>query len=108
MSAGRQPRSTPPDSSERHAERLRAVWWVVDNRFDEALADCVRKTSGEEMPIFIIVNKCGKAAAEVIDVLSTVRTLCPWAKAVLPVASEAKHGPIRKACEACGSPRRMR
>mmetsp|Transcript_21330 Transcript_21330/g.53428 ORF Transcript_21330/g.53428 Transcript_21330/m.53428 type:complete len:436 (+) Transcript_21330:98-1405(+) len=95
----------PIDSAEHHAERLHAVWWVTDNRFEKSLADCVEATFGDEFPIFVVVNKCDKAAREVDDVIEIVTTSCPWATAVIPVVATPKNGPLRKVCEACGQGR---
>lgn len=95
----------PIDSAQHHAERLHAVWWVTDHRFEQALAAQVERVFGDEFPIFIVINKCDKKNSEVDEVIREVKALCPWAAAVVPVVATPKNGPLRKLCETCGQGR---
>ena len=57
----------------------------------------------DEVPIFIILNKCDRAMAEVDGCLKDARDRCPRAAAVIPFVSQAKNGPMRKVCEVCNT-----
>ena len=57
----------------------------------------------DEVPIFIILNKCDRAKAEVEECLKATSDRCTGATAVIPVVAAAKHGPMLKLCEACDS-----
>jgi len=96
-----------PDSPEHHAERLHAVWWVTDVRLEPVLVEKVHDLFGNDMPIFIVVNKCDKSEKEVDEVVATVTSSCRWATAVVPVVATPKNGPLKKKCESCGSGRIM-
>eukprot|EP00435_Cladocopium_sp_Y103_P035762 s931_g9.t1 len=85
-------------------ERLHAVWWVVDFRLEVELFNTVAKLfEDDEVPIFIILNKCDRGMAEVDECLEAAKTQCPRAAAVIPFVAEAKNGPMRKACEVCNT-----
>ena len=66
------------------------------------LEKTVSKLFGD-VPIFILLNKCDRSKQEVADILQNMKDQCPWARAVVPIVAEAKHGPILKVCGACNS-----
>eukprot|EP00435_Cladocopium_sp_Y103_P037397 s931_g9.t2 len=84
-------------------ERLHAVWWVVDFRLEELFNTVAKLFEDDEVPIFIILNKCDRGMAEVDECLEAAKTQCPRAAAVIPFVAEAKNGPMRKACEVCNT-----
>lgn len=88
----------------RTTERIHAIWWVVDVRFDPAMKDAVHKIfDGQDVPIFVVVNKCDSAGDDVDRVLDQVRDSCPWAAGVVPVVARPSHGPLKKLCQHCAS-----
>jgi len=86
-----------------HKERIHCVWWVVDNRVEEAMRDKLSQLFREShVSIILVVNKCDRNSSEVDIVLSTARELVPDAADVLPFVSTPKQGPLRQLCPACG------
>ena len=93
-----------PQSPEYHAERIHAVWWVTAERFEPDCAKKIYETFGEDIPIFVVVNKCDKAAKIVDDAVQEVVRHCSWARKCVPVVASPQNGPLRKLCSACGEP----
>ena len=56
-----------------------------------------------DVPIFILLNKCDRSKQEVAGILQNMKDQCPWARALVPIVAQAKHGPILKACGVCNS-----
>merc|ERR1712187_138217 len=95
------------DDPQRVAERIHAVWWVIDvaagGRFNPDLRLTVQELFSGEVPIFIVMNKCDARKEEVECCQRDIENLCPWATAVIPVVAQAKNGPLKMLCAACGS-----
>ena len=95
-----------PTSPEHHAERLHAVWWVVDSRFDgKAMRTRLQDIIPHDIPLFVILNKCDSAFDKVkrqIEVIEDeLKGVRPETVPVIPVVAVPEHGPIFKQCKLC-------
>jgi len=96
------------DDPFRVAEKLHAVWWVIDiaggGRFDPALMNLVQAGfAQQDLPIIIVLNKCDVCVDSVELVRQSVWKHCPWAAAVVEVVADPRLGPIMQRCEHCRS-----
>lgn len=58
------------------AAQVHVVWWVTTDRPEQAVREQVLKVF-EQMPIFLVVNKCDRKADVVDSVLFNARKACP-------------------------------